>query len=249
MEVRYCYKGDQKIFGQTYIPQGGSGKYPTIIIAHGYGSSYLGVKEFGEYLNTYGIASYVFDFCGGSNFSRSDGSMLEMSVMTEVADLNAVIDEVRQWDFVAPDQLFLMGESQGGLVSALTGASRAEEIRGMVLLYPAFNIPKVALEPYGDIANVPPVADVLGSKVGRIYFEDLAQVDLAAAFANFAQPVLIIHGDRDTLVPLANSQVALKKYRDAHLVVIPGADHGFYGKEVDRAAQEILKFIKNEVES
>lgn len=36
------------------------------------------------------------------------------------------------------DNLFLMGTSQGGAVSAITGAAHKEEIRGMVLLYPAF---------------------------------------------------------------------------------------------------------------
>ena len=61
-----------------------------------------------------------------------------MSLFTEKADLEAVIAMVQGLDDVDSDSLFLMGTSQGGAVSAITGAVHPQEIRGMALLYPAF---------------------------------------------------------------------------------------------------------------
>ena len=57
-----------------------------------------------------------------------------MSVSTEISDLEVVIDYIK--NNVFPEKLFLYGESQGGFVSALTGAKR-KDISGLVLLYPA----------------------------------------------------------------------------------------------------------------
>lgn len=42
-----------------------------------------------------GFATYNFDFCGGGFGSRSAGTMLEMSVLTEAEDLNAIIDHFK----------------------------------------------------------------------------------------------------------------------------------------------------------
>lgn len=77
--------------------------------------------------------AYCFDFCGGAASNRSDGSPLEMSVFTEQADLEAVIAMIQELDYVDQDNLFLMGTSQGGAVSAITGAAHPQEIRGMIL--------------------------------------------------------------------------------------------------------------------
>ena len=67
-----------------------------------------------------GLQAYVFDFHGGNLHSKSGGKMTEMSIFTEREDLDAVIDAVASLPEVDPDNLFLLGESQGGCVSAIT---------------------------------------------------------------------------------------------------------------------------------
>ena len=54
--------------------------------------------------------------------------------------MEAVLEEVKQWDFVDADSIYLMGNSQGGLVTALTASEHREEIRAVILIYPAFCI-------------------------------------------------------------------------------------------------------------
>jgi len=50
-------------------------------------------------------------------------------------------------------------------------------------------------------------------------------------------PTLIIHGDADTLVPIQQSQIMIKKLEDAKvpckLVTVPGKGHGWVGMEKD----------------
>ncbi len=57
-------------------------------------------------------------------------------------------------------------------------------------------------------------------------------------------PFLIMHGDKDELVPLGQSELlhaALEKAGvPSRLNVVPGAGHGFAGREVDAVVDEFL---------
>lgn len=133
-------KDGMDIYGVAHIPSGVEGKMPAVIISHELGATLDRVKGYGEALAEEGCVTVCFDFCGGGWGSRSDGELLDMSVLTEKADLEAVLEEVKQWDFVDADSIYLMGNSQGGLVTALTASEHREEIRAVILIYLAFCI-------------------------------------------------------------------------------------------------------------
>ena len=122
---------------------------PAVIFSHGFGGSYRAGTSYAEKLAQNGYVVYCFDFCGGSPESRSDGSTLEMSVFTEQADLEAVITRVKGLDYVDSDNLFLIGTSQGGAVSALTGAVSSRR-------HPRHGAPLPCFYPFGTRQpNVP----------------------------------------------------------------------------------------------
>ena len=81
-------KDGKKIYGRLYLPDRGNGRFPLVILGHGYDGSYSDNLDYGRYLSSNGIACYVFDFCGGSEDSKSSGSMEDMSVWTEIEDLD-----------------------------------------------------------------------------------------------------------------------------------------------------------------
>lgn len=238
-----CERDGLTINGVAYIPDGIQ-KAPTVIMSHGFNSNYVSNIAYAETLAESGIASYTFDFCGGSTGSTSDGSMLEMSVLTEVADLNAVIDTMKTLDFVDTDNIFLLGRSQGGFVSALTAARRADDIQGMVLFYPAFVIQKDASKAYPDVSKIPERTTVLGVTVGRKYYEDALTLDFHNNIQGYTKDVLLIHGDRDSLVPLSYSEEAVEAYASAELIVLEGAGHGFYGEDASKAISAVIGYIK-----
>jgi dipeptidyl aminopeptidase/acylaminoacyl peptidase len=61
--------------------------------------------------------------------------------------------------------------------------------------------------------------------------------------AKYKRPVLIVHGDKDPIVPVDYSRQAIKFYKDARLHVIPGAGHGFRPKEFEEAMEQIRQFL------
>lgn len=240
----YAQRGENRIYGVVYIPQGAGNKMPAVIFSHGFGGTHAVGSTYAEALAEKGYVVYCFDFCGGSPGSRSDGSTLEMSLFTEQADLEAVISMVQQLDYVESDNLFLMGSSQGGAVSAITGAAHPEEIRGMVLLYPAFVMVDAANSLFESAEQIPETYYFMWMNVGRAYFEPLLDYDIYGAIAAYDRDVLLIHGDADSIVPLEYSQRALQAYPSAELEVIPGAGHGFYGEDAQQAIAYMLDYLQ-----
>lgn len=240
----YAQRGENRIYGVLYIPQGAGDKMPAVIFSHGFGGTHAVGSTYAEALAEKGYVVYCFDFCGGSPGSRSDGSTLEMSLFTEQADLEAVISMVQQLDYVDSDNLFLMGSSQGGAVSAITGAVHLEEIRGMVLLYPAFVMVDEANSLFESVQQIPETYYFMWMNVGRAYFEPLLDYDIYGAIAAYDRDVLLIHGDADSIVPLEYSQRALQAYPSAELEVIPGAGHGFYGEDAQQAIACMLDYLQ-----
>ena len=66
--------------------------------------------------------------------------------------------------------------------------------------------------------------------------EDLRKIDV---------PTLILHGDDDQIVPIADSALlSAKLVKDATLKIIPGAPHGLCSTHKDRINEELLAFFK-----
>lgn len=236
------------IYGEIYIPDGAEEPMPAVIFSHGYGGTHSTGAPYAQVLAQKGFVVYCYDFRGGSNASRSDGSPLEMSVFTEKADLEAVLSMVQSLDYVDRERIFLMGTSQGGMVSAMTGAAHLEEVRGIMLLYPAFCIPENARAQFGALENVPEQVSFFSwLTVGRRYVEDVWDYDVYADIAGYERDVLILHGDRDGIVDLAYSQTAVEKYPSAELKVIEGAGHGFSGRDFDLAVEYILDYLGSQL--
>ena len=239
----WAQRDENRIYGLIYIPQNAGEEMPAVIISHGFGGSHRSGAQYAQALAERGYVVYCFDFCGGSPGSRSDGSTLEMSLFTEQADLEAVITMMQGLDYVDSDNLFLMGTSQGGAVSAITGAAHPEEICGMVLLYPAFVMVDNAKELFQSVDEIPDTYDFMWMEVGRAYFEPLLDYDIYGEIAAYDKDVLLIHGAEDGIVPLSYSEQALEVYPSAELKVIEGAGHGFYGDDEILATQEILAYL------
>ena len=238
-----CMRGGMRIYCRAYVPGTGEGKYPAVIMCHGFNGSYKGNIKYADVLTEAGIASILFDFCGGSMDTRSDGEMIDMTVSGEVQDLKAVIDFSQSLGFVDTDNLFVMGKSQGGAVAALTAADIPEWIRGLILLYPAFTIPYLARTACRQFRVIPEKYELLGGVAGKGYICDALRLNMNKCFDGYGGPVLILHGGSDDIVPAASSVRAADRYRSAELKIIPGAGHGFSGKTAKAAGKLIAGHI------
>ena len=221
--------------GRLYAPAV-AGPVPLVVCSHGLVGSIDDLDPVARTLAGLGLASYRFAFRNGG---PEAGDTTRMSVMTEVADLEAVLTAARSaadgWDVVDPQRIVLQGVSQGGTVSTITAARHPEEIAGLALWYPAFSITEDLHHVFTSLDEVPQSVTLGGYSLGRIYAEDMWDYDVYADMPRYSSPVLIVHGTADATAPISYSERAEKTFPDAGLLSIDGAGHGFSGQAWDRA--------------
>ena len=94
----HCQRDSLTIRGTEYRPmQAETGmKLPVAVVCHGFMAFQDTVRQYTRALAEAGYVVYCFDFCGGSVIKgKSDGRTTDMSVLTEVRDLEAVMDFVQ----------------------------------------------------------------------------------------------------------------------------------------------------------
>ena len=230
------------IYGELYTPKG-EGPFPAVILGHQFGANHSTMEGYAKAFVRNGIMACVFDFIGGGHNIKSDGTMEEMSVLTEAADMSTVLDQIRALDNVDKDNVFLMGASQGGFVATYVAGMRPNDVRGLIAFYPAYVIQDDAKKRTGNGTNLKDSFTVLGAKLGRIYDEDALSFDIYDVMKKYDGSVLIVHGTADGLVPYEYSERAAETFADAELVAIDGADHGFGGADDERATSLAVDFV------
>lgn len=240
-EVLICCE-NRKINGVASILADNK-KMPVVIFSHGYNGSADSFEKYAGYFLEKGIASFRYDFCGGSVHSRSSMATTDMTIFTEKEDLMAVIRTVRNWEWADPKNIFLFGESQGGLVSALTAAEPEVILRGLILLYPALCIADNWNSKFPRDEDIPPEEDFWGMKLGKVFFASLRNVDTFSSISHFHGPVLIMHGDRDAAVPPEYSRHAARVYSHAQIKIFPGEGHGF----TEEGTKQVMELSRNTI--
>lgn len=252
-----CRRGNLTVRGTEYRPQGD--KLPIAIVCHGFMAFQDTVRQYAVKLAEEGYLSYCFDFCGGCVLKgQSDGKSTDMSVMTEIEDLSAVIEYAKSRPYSDEGNILLMGCSQGGLVAALTAARRRAEISKLVLFYPAFCIPDDAragkmLFAKFDPQNIPDTLRCGPMKLGRRYVEDVINLDPFGEIKEYAGDVLIVHGTKDRIVATEYIERAAEAYagrsagdakpRPAEIKTIENGKHMFSKKHDKIAMRYLSEFV------
>ncbi|MEW4353939.1 alpha/beta fold hydrolase [Streptococcus pneumoniae] len=224
-EEKTVARDSYQIYGKLFAPEGYQSKQlPLIILSHGFGNTLEFVEPYAELLAHKGYLVYAFDFVGGSRNSRSGGSMLEMSVFTEQADLQAVLEQFSQESYVDDENLILMGYSQGGVVSTLV-ASENPQVRGLVTVNGAFVLFDDAKELFQTKESIPEVYNHRGTNLGKVYFEKLLDMDIYQEMKKVKADVLVIQGSQDEIIPLSYAERTVSDFPHAELKVIEHATH------------------------
>ena len=238
-----------KIYGIAYVPDVNE-KVPLVIFSHELGNDHTSGERYAERLAEAGYAAYVFDFRGGTvGGNKSDGSNREMSVLTEASDLEAVLETSKSWDFVDPDRIVLLGGSMGGLVTMVVGSAHQDEIAGMILMYPALSAKADSgVENYTTKEEVPEDVTLFGGwiHVGRNFVTDLWEVDFDQLLSSYRGHMLLLHGDKDSTVPLSYSEAAREIIPDCEFYVIKDGGHEFFGQPFEDAVSCILPYLEKQ---
>jgi acetyl esterase/lipase len=179
---------------------------------------------------------------GYTLFLVRHGSAPRFKVPDAVADVRLAIEKIREnaAEFgVDPDKLGALGGSAGGHLSIMLGTTGEPKQRVAAV---ATYFPPTNLNGYVDDPNYRtnfPALVFDRSLVDSMSPELHATTDDA--------PILMIHGDQDTLVPLDHSEKLKAKLDEQNvanqLMVIENAGHAFAGEDKKRAEQAVLDWF------
>jgi len=183
-----------------------------------------------------GVASLRFDLRG---HGESEGCQEELTLATILNDIRVALAQVR--NATGARRLSLLGASFAGGVCAYYAARRPGELDRLVLLNPQLDYKQRTIDsrPYwtddrldeevarqleqqGFIQFTPTL------RHGRPILNEVFWFDVLAVLPEITMPTLVVHGTKDTFVPVEASRSAMGRFTAEHkLVEIEGAQHGF----------------------
>ncbi len=206
----------------------GEGPFPTVIFYHGFTVDKVGMQRlhelFARELVKAGFACVRFDFYG---LGESEGDFSEMTLGHEIEEAEAIYNWSLEQDFCDPDNLYISGHSQGGLIC--TCIAPKINPKAMVLWAPALN------QYYGASLRARTMMgptekgwDIEGLELSRDFIEEIRKMDLRSMARGYEKPTLLIHGTEDELVPVDVAYVYQDIYGEhMRLELIEGANHQF----------------------
>jgi fermentation-respiration switch protein FrsA (DUF1100 family) len=237
--------------GEVYFPETATQPCPALCLCHGIPSGQpalsgdTGYPGLAERFCAAGFISLIFSFRGAG---QSQGN-LDMLGWTR--DLNAAIDYLASLPEVDRSRLCLLGSSAGAAVSVYVAASDPRVSSLVTLACPAdFGFlsdrrqAKATIDRFRSIglikdAGFPPSVDnwLDGFKT----VSPLHHINRISP-----RPLLLIHGDKDDLVPMGHARQLFEKAGEPkELVIIPGAGHRLRLEE--KAVNTALDWLKASV--
>lgn len=221
-------------------------------------------RDGATWLQEEGISSLRFDFRGHGS---SSGSSMDFSIVGQNYDVRAAIEAVQQWS-QSPIRMHLVGASFGA-PPALFGALKfASSVASVFLISPVLSYEKTFFEPSTEWA-----AEVFSrekrnelDRTGKLYMDpefcighrllgemEVIQPDRVLELVR--QPVTVVHGDKDSMVPYHVSQQICTAIPNIRFLTLPGADHGYMKAGDDEGhldesianRQKVFQLIKEQV--
>ncbi|HBG15734.1 MAG TPA: alpha/beta hydrolase [Firmicutes bacterium] len=224
---------DKTLRGMYHRP-GEEGKYPTVVLFHGFTGNKLEPHriflKLSRLLTAEGLAVIRFDFSGSG---ESDGDFEEMTFSTEVFEAEQILEFVKKLPTSDPKNIGVAGLSMGGAVASVLAGTRPLAVKALVL-WSAAGIDTIAgiyrskedceAFPCNQQKNI----DIGGLWLNHRFYEDLANWNTYETVKSYPGPVLILHGTADQTVPPTTAE----KYQAAlsgraKLIYVEEADHTY----------------------
>lgn len=232
----------QTLYGFLHVPEG-AGPHPAVALLHGFGGNHMEPRAIftrtARRLASSGITALRFDFRGSGD---SEGAFRDASIESEVSDARTGLRFLGEQPEVDAERLGLVGLSLGGMIAART-AGEGRHVRALVLWSPVAHLGELfateATEERARELLSEGYVDFGGLEVGMDLVRQATETDPVAALDGYADPVLVIHGTADELVPAEHGQRYKAALGDrADLELVEGADHVYSAVPWERQVME-----------
>jgi pimeloyl-ACP methyl ester carboxylesterase len=193
-----------------------------LVLVHGMWSSWLEMAGLGRDLHVHGFDVLLFDLRG---HGQSDPSRLYLG-RRERADIRAVMAWAQSEGF-PNDRIGWLGYSMGGS-TLLMEAARNPEIQVAVIDSPYGDLPKLLETQLSRHSGLPrwfnPGILLAARWIYGVRTDDLIPIRFARSWGE--RPLLLIHGESDTTVPVSQAlELASTLGASCLTLTLPGVEH------------------------
>ena len=246
-DIEYVERGGKSRTLDLFLPEKTDSVLPVIVWIHG-GGWKSGSKEM-----TPRIPFVRFGYAFASLNYRLSG---EAPWPAQLDDCKAAIRWLRANAakfHLDPDRIGVWGQSSGGHLVAMLGVTGDKDNRVQAVCDWSGSHDLVALFDLKvrnqDGTTGSPIIELLGGP-GVATKPKAAQASPLTHVSKDAPPFLIMHGDKDPLIPIKQSELldaALRKAGvECKFVVVPGAGHGFGGPDINN---QVVEFFDKHLKS
>ncbi len=222
-----------------YIP---SKNGAAVIFVHGLGDNRPSLLEEAGLLTAHGYGALLFDL---RNHGQSEGDRTTFGLY-ELEDVKAAVEFIRVQPGVDPDRIGLLGRSMGG-ATVLLAAAQMPDVAAVIAECAYTSIEENLATGVGGLTGLPvyftPLLLFFSQREAGIDIRAVRPVDVIAQIS--PRPVLIIHGERDELIPVQNAHRLYEAAGEPkQLYLLPNAAHGGYLQAApDEYPRRILAFL------
>ncbi|MBL9203350.1 MAG: alpha/beta hydrolase [Opitutaceae bacterium] len=241
-DIVYARYGAREVKLDLYLPkQPAAAKIPCVVVVHGGGWRSGDKTRFAHIAGALAEQGFAAA-CIGYRL------LPEVEFPAPVLDCKAAVRWVRghaAQHGLDPDRIGAIGGSAGGHLVAMLGVSDT-----VASLEGEGGNAGVSSRVHAVVAMATP-ADMTRMGDRQSLGDDLAKlISPVMHVTKDSAPMLLLHGTKDTLVPMAQSELLLEKYRQAgaraELVKIEDGVHAFWnGVHFDQTMQLALKFFRD----
>ncbi len=196
------------------------GRAPAVIVLHGWGGNAAVMLPLAPHLHEAGFHALFLD-ARNHGFSEHD-SFTSMPRFAE--DLDVATEWLRAHEEVT--SIGVVGHSVGA-GAAILSASRTDRLAAVVSVA-SFAHPDDIMR--RQMAKVPgPVVTAMLGMLQRIIGHEFDDFAPRNRISRIGAPVLLVHGDADSIVPLDDLYELAAAHPEAELLVVPDGDHSDLG--------------------
>jgi len=246
--VHFKNQQGEQLTGTLHLPDSATDR--GVVLAHCFTCSrHTGIlRQLGHDFAEAGFMALRFDFSGNG---QSEGEFAQSTYTKQISEMKIAGDVISSQ---GASRIGLAGHSMGAVIALLTAVeiktaksvcAIAGRLSGMNAMRFLNRHQRDELDQTGRVVFTSRNRQLM---LTRDFFSDAGRFDLPALISRLKIPLLIIHGDRDEIIPVDEAYTAHEPNSEkTEMTIISGADHMFSNKNHrENVSRQIVTWFDNQ---